>query len=160
MAQLARNRYELVISDSDGGNRQAALQSHEPIISPVWSPDGKKISYVSFEDRKPIIYVQELATGARHAICAFRGNNSAPAFSADGGTLAVALSRDGLTQIYLMNANGTGLRRFTKSYGIDTEPCFSADGQWVYFTSDRGGAPQIYRQPLAGGPGRARDLRL
>ncbi len=152
VAQLARNRYELVISDSDGGNRQAALQSHEPIISPVWSPDGKKISYVSFEDRKPIIYVQELATGARHAICAFRGNNSAPAFSADGGTLAVALSRDGLTQIYLMNANGTGLRRFTKSYGIDTEPCFSADGQWVYFTSDRGGAPQIYRQPLAGGP--------
>lgn len=152
VAQLARNRYELVISDSDGGNRQAALQSHEPIISPVWSPDGKKISYVSFEDRKPIIYVQELATGARHAICAFRGNNSAPAFSADGGPLAVALSRDGLTQIYLMNANGTGLRRFTKSYGIDTEPCFSADGQWVYFTSDRGGAPQIYRQPLAGGP--------
>lgn len=152
VAQLARNRYELVISDSDGANPRAALQSHEPIISPVWSPDGRKVAYVSFEDRKPIIYVQEPATGARHAICAFRGNNSAPAFSADGSMLAVALSRDGLTQIYLMNANGTGLRRFTKSYGIDTEPCFSQDRQWVYFTSDRGGAPQIYRQPLSGGP--------
>ncbi len=151
VAQLGRRQYELIISDCDGENPRRALQSPEPIISPVWSPDGKSIAYVSFERRKPIVYLHELATGARRAVAAFKGNNSAPAFSPDGRRLAVALSRDGLTQLYLINADGTGLTRFTRSYGIDTEPVFTKDGQWIYFTSDRGGTPQIYRQRISGG---------
>lgn len=151
VAQLAERRYELIITDSDGGVPRTALQSPEPIISPSWSPDGKKLAYVSFEHRKPIVYVHELATGVRRPVAAFRGNNSAPAWSPDGRTLAVALSRDGLTQIYLIGVDGSGLRRFTQSYGIDTEPVFTRDGAWIYFTSDRGGTPQIYRQPVAGG---------
>lgn len=152
VAQLGPRRYELVVADSDGGVPRTALQSPEPIISPSWSPDGRRLAYVSFERRKPIVYVHELATGVRRAVAAFHGNNSAPAWSPDGRRLAVALSRDGLTQIYFVNADGSGLRRFTQSYGIDTEPVFTKDGAWVYFTSDRGGTPQIYRQPVAGGP--------
>lgn len=146
--QRSERRYELVVSDSDGANPQVALSSVEPIISPCWSPDGRRLAYVSFEQRKPIVYIHELSTGARRPAAAFRGNNSAPAWSPDGSKLAVALSRDGLTQIYLINADGSNLRRFTKSYGIDTEPTFSRDGRWIYFTSDRGGTPQIYRQPV------------
>lgn len=149
--QRSERRYELVVSDSDGANPQVALSSSEPIISPCWSPDGRSLAYVSFEQRKPIVYIHGLSTGARRPAAAFRGNNSAPAWSPDGRTLAVALSRDGLTQIYLINADGSNLRRFTKSYGIDTEPTFSRDGRWIYFTSDRGGTPQIYRQPVDGG---------
>lgn len=146
-----RRSFELVVSDSDGANPRTALASPEPIISPVWSPDARSLAYVSFENKKPIVCLQELATGERRAVAAFPGNNSAPAFSPDGRELAVALSRDGLTQIYLINRDGSRLRRFTRSYGIDTEPTFSADGRWIYFTSDRGGTPQIYRQPVAGG---------
>lgn len=152
VAQRGARRYELIIADSDGGVPRAALQSPEPIISPVWSPDGRRLAYVSFEQRKPIVYVHELSTGSRRAVAAFRGNNSAPAWSPDGRELAVALSRDGLTQIYRLPLDGSGLKRFTQSYGIDTEPVYSKDGRWIYFTSDRGGTPQIYRQPLAGGP--------
>lgn len=151
VAQYAKNRYELVITDCDGANPRSALRSPEPIISPVWSPDGRRLAYVSFEHKKPIVYLQDLTTGRRRAVAAFPGNNSAPAFSPDGRRMAVALSRDGLTQIYLINADGSGLVRFTKSYGIDTEPVFSKDGRWIYFTSDRGGTPQIYRQPVEGG---------
>ena len=106
---------------------------------------------MSFENKKPIVYLHDLARGIRTPVAAFKGNNSAPAFSPDGSKLAVALSRDGLTQIYLINADGSGLRRFTRSYGIDTEPTFTKDGEWIYFTSDRGGTPQIYRQRVAGG---------
>lgn len=151
VAQLGARRYELIVSDSDGEMPQKALVSNEPIISPVWSPDGRKLAYVSFENKKPIVYLHDLARGVRTPVAAFKGNNSAPAFSPDGTKLAVALSRDGLTQIYLINSDGTGLRRFTRSYGIDTEPTFTRDGQWIYFTSDRGGTPQIYRQRVAGG---------
>jgi TolB protein len=143
-------RYRLVISDADGQNIRNAMNSGEPIISPSWSPDGKKVAYVSFEDRKPVIYVHELATGRRIALSNQKGNNSAPAWSPDGKKLAISLSKDGNTQIYSINADGTGLQRITRGYTIDTEPQYSADGRYIYFTSDRGGNPQIYRMSAEG----------
>jgi len=143
-------RYRLVISDADGQNIRTALNSADPIISPSWSPDGKKVAYVSFEDRKPVVYVHELATGHRITLSNQKGNNSAPAWSPDGKMLAISLSKDGNTQIYGINADGTGLHRLTRGSTIDTEPQYSADGRYIYFTSDRGGNPQIYRMSTGG----------
>ncbi|MFZ1181640.1 MAG: Tol-Pal system beta propeller repeat protein TolB [Herbaspirillum sp.] len=143
--------YRLEVADADGEGTQVALRSNEPIISPSWSPDGGKIAYVSFEARKPIIYIQNLATRQRTLVANFKGSNSAPAWSPDGSRLAVALTHDGLTQVYVINADGSGLRRLTKTSGIDTEPRFSPDGNAIYFTSDRSGGPQIYKVSLDGG---------
>ncbi|TKC91115.1 Tol-Pal system protein TolB [Trinickia terrae] len=144
------NKYLLQISDSDGQNAQSALTSPEPIISPAWSPSGTKVAYVSFEKKKPIVYIHDLPTGRRVIVSDQKGNNSAPAWSPDGNTLAVALSRTGNTQIFAVNADGSGLRRLTQGSSIDTEPCYSPDGQSIYFTSDRGGQPQIYKMPAQG----------
>lgn len=144
-------RYELQIADADGQNAQAALVSREPIISPAWSPDGTRLAYVSFENKKPIIFVHSLATGKRQVVANFKGSNSAPAWSPDGQRLAIVLTKDGSSQIYTVSATGTGVQRLTSSGGIDTEPQFSADGAYVYFTSDRGGSPQIYRASASGG---------
>lgn len=145
-------RYRLNIADWDGENVQTPLASAEPIISPSWSMDGTRLAYVSFESRKPVVYVHTLASGQRKAVADFKGSNSAPAWSPDGRTLAVALTRDGLSQIYLVASDGSGqARRLTTSSGIDTEPAFSPDGRTLYFTSDRGGSAQIYRMPVAGG---------
>lgn len=145
-------RHELQIADADGANPQPALISREPIISPTWSPDGKRLAYVSFEAKKPIIYIHDLPTGRRQQIANFRGSNSAPAWSPDGKRLAVVLTKDGPSQIYIINADGSGLRRLLTSQSIDTEPAWSPDGKWIYFTSDRGGSPQIYRVSVDGGP--------
>ena len=144
-------RFELQVADADGANEQAMLVSNEPIISPKWSPDGKRIAYVSFQNKKPIVYVQNVEVPKQNVVANFKGSNSAPAWSPDGKTLAVSLSRDGNSQLFLINPDGSNLRRLTSSGGIDTEPCFSPDGQWIYFTSDRGGSPQIYRMSASGG---------
>lgn len=144
-------RYELQVADADGYNAQSVLASQEPIMSPAWSPDGSRLAYVSFDQKKPIVVVQNLAQGTTRVVAAFRGNNSAPAWSPDSSTLAVALSKDGLTQLYRINPNGGEAQRLTESAGIDTQPGYSPDGQWIAFTSDRGGSPQIYRMPAAGG---------
>jgi TolB protein len=145
------NRFELQVADADGAGEETALASFEPIISPAWSPDGRRLAYVSFENKKPVVYVHSLLDGKRQVAANFKGSNSAPAWSPDGQRLAVSLSRDGGSQIFLVNADGSGVRRLAQSSGIDTEPVFTPDGQSIYFTSDRGGSPQIYRMPAGGG---------
>jgi TolB protein len=144
-------RFELQVADADGAGAQTVLASNEPIISPAWAPDGTRLAYVSFERKKPIVYIQSLVTGARTVLANFKGSNSAPAWSPDGRRLAVVLTKDGNSQIYLIDADGSNAVRLTNTGTIDTEPNFSPDGQYVIFTSDRGGSPQIYRVPAAGG---------
>jgi len=147
----AGQRYNLWIADADGENAQAALTSPEPIISPAWSPNGTQLAYVSFESRKPVVYVHDISSGKRRLLANFRGSNSAPAWSPDGNTLAVTLSRDGGSQLFALNASGGEPRRLQSSSSIDTEPVFSPDGSSIYFVSDRGGSPQIYKMPASGG---------
>jgi TolB protein len=147
----AGNEYRLEVADADGESTQAALRSNEPIISPAWAPDGTKVAYVSFEHKKPVVYVQDLISRQRTLIANYKGSNSAPSWSPDGSKLALALSRDGYTQVYVVNADGNGLRKLTNTSGIETEPQFSPDGQSLYFTSDRSGGPQIYRMSASGG---------
>ena len=153
IAYVTKNggRYNLWVADADGENSQAALASPEPIISPVWSSNGGQLAYVSFESRKPVVYVHNVASGQRRLLANFRGSNSAPAWAPDGNSLAVTLSRDGGSQLYTIPAGGGEPRRLTQSNSIDTEPVFSADGSTIYFVSDRGGAPQIYKMGSGGG---------
>ena len=144
-------RFELQVAEADGYGPQTVLASNEPILSPAWSPDGTRIAYVSFERKKPIVFIQSLLTGQRVVAANFKGSNSAPAWSPDGKRLAVVLTKDGSSQIYLINADGSNPLRLTSSSAIDTEPNFSPDGQSILFTSDRGGSAQIYRMSVNGG---------
>lgn len=143
-------KFNLWVADADGEGGQPALTSSEPIISPSWSPSGAQLAYVSFESRKPVVYIQNLESRQRRKIADFKGSNSAPAWAPDGKTLALTLSRDGVSQIYGIDSNGGEPRRLSQSGSIDTEPVFSPDGKYIYFVSDRGGAPQIYRMPPGG----------
>ncbi|UYP29395.1 Tol-Pal system beta propeller repeat protein TolB [Pseudomonas sp. Z8(2022)] len=144
-------RYTLQRSDYDGARAVTLLQSREPILSPSFAPDGRRIAYVSFEQRRPRIFVQHIDTGRREQITNFEGLNGAPAWSPDGNRLAFVLSRDGNPEIYVMDMGSRQMRRVTNHYAIDTEPFWGKDGQTLYFTSDRAGKPQIYKTNINSG---------
>lgn len=144
-------KYTLQVSDADGYNPQVLLDSKEPLLSPSWSPDGKKLAYVSFETKNSAVYIQDLLTGAREKVASNPGINSAPAWSPDGTRLALTLSMEGNPEIYVMHVASKQLRRMTNNAAIDTEPTWSPDGKLLAFTSDRGGGPQIYEIPADGG---------
>jgi TolB protein len=149
--QKDKKIHSLQIADADGYNAQVLLESPEPILSPSWSPDGKRIAYVSFERKNSAIYVQNILTGQRERVSGFEGINSSPDWSPDGTRLAMTLSKDGNTEIYIMNLNDKSLKRLTRHGGIDTEPNWSPSGQKLAFTSDRSGGPQIYEISINGG---------
>ncbi|MEE8388068.1 MAG: Tol-Pal system beta propeller repeat protein TolB [Acidiferrobacterales bacterium] len=143
--------FRLMVADSDGANPQTIVTSGEPLISPAWSPDGKRLAYVSFEKKRSMIYIQNLNDGRRFRVASFSGINSAPAWSPDGKRLAMTLSRDGNPEIYILHLAKKRLQRLTFHHAIDTEPAWSPDGESLVFTSDRAGAPQVYRKSVHGG---------
>ncbi|WIG54557.1 MAG: Tol-Pal system beta propeller repeat protein TolB [Rhodanobacteraceae bacterium] len=152
MVGLGNNaQYALVVADSDGYNPQTVVRSHEALLSPAWSPDGKEIAYVSFESGNSAIYIQNIATGARRLVSSRPGINGAPRFSPDGTRLAVSLSFQGNPEIYVLDLGSGGLTRLTHNLSIDTEPRWMPDGQNIIFTSDRSGKPQLYQIPATGG---------
>lgn len=150
----ANRQYRLQIADTDGFNPQTILSSVEPLMSPAWSPDGKQLAYVSFENKRPAIWIQNLTNGQRHKISETPGINGAPAWSPDGRSLALTLSKDGDPEIYVYSMASGLMQRLTDSHGIDTEPSWSPDGQQIVFTSDRGGKPQLYLISPSGGAAR------
>jgi TolB protein len=150
-ASVNNTRYTLQRSDYDGARAVTLLQSREPILSPRYAPDGKRIAYVSFEQKRPRIFVQNIDTGRREQVTNYEGLNGAPAFSPDGSRLAFVLSKDGNPEIYVMNLASRQLSRVTNNPAIDTEPFWGKDGSTIYFTSDRGGKPQIYKTSVSGG---------
>jgi TolB protein len=145
--------YRLMVADSDGFNPQTLVRSREPLLSPAWSPDGKRIAYVSFQKGSSAVYIVELATGvgATDPVSSAKGINGAPAFSPDGTKLALTLSKSGNPEIYVMDIASRSLKQITNHFGIDTEAVWMPDGQSLLFTSDRGGKPQIYQVAASGG---------
>lgn len=146
-----KQRYTLEVADADGYDPKVVLQSPRPLMSPAWASDGHRLAYVSFENKRSQIWVQDLSTGKRDLITSFPGINGAPAWAPNGRELALALSKDGNPDIYVLSLANKQARRITDNLAIDTEPVWSPDGETIYFTSDRGGSPQIYRVSSSGG---------
>ena len=147
-AGTAQASYSVELADSDGARSRTLFSSSEPVMSVSWSPDGKKVAYVSFETKRPSIVVHDIVTGARERLSSFRGINGSPVFSPDGRQMAMVLSRDGNPEIYVMSLADKGLRRITRNRAIDTEPSWTPDGRSLIFTSDRSRQPQIYQVDL------------
>ena len=145
------SKYALMVADADGYGPRTVVNSTEPLMSPSWSPDGRRLAYVSFEGGNSAVWIQDIASGSREKLTSFRGINGAPSFSPDGGRLALTLSKGGNPDVYVMDLGSKQLTQVTNHFGIDTEPSWSPDGSSLYFTSDRGGRPQVYKVAASGG---------
>ena len=140
--------YILYVADADGSNEAVLLKSNEPIISPAWSPDSKKIAYVSFETGMAKVFIQDIGTGKRELVLINDNQVSSPAWSPDGKLLSLTLYQDGNAEIYILNLANKNLTRLTKHYSIDTESSWSTKGTKILFTSGRSGSPQLYEMDL------------
>ncbi len=136
--------FELVVADADGFNPQTVVRNTQPILSPAWAPDGRRLAYVSFATGRSNIIVQDLFTGQTEVVSSSRGINGAPAWSPDGRRLAVSLSRGGSPDIWVIDVDSGQHEQLTHHWSISTEPAWSPDGERIYFTSDRAGRPQIH----------------
>ena len=142
------SRYKLMLADSDGANEKILLSSSEPIISPSWSPDGKRVAYVSFETGMAKVFIQEIASGKREAVLSKDTQISSPSWSPDGKYLSLTLYQDGNAEIYILRLRDRTLTRMTNQFAIDTESSWSPRGNKILFTSGRSGSPQIYELDL------------
>ena len=136
--------FNLMVADADGSNEQILLKSNDPIISPAWSPDSKKVAYVSFETGMAKVYIQDIATGQRELAIENSSQISSPSWSPDGKFLSLTMYQDGNAEIYILNLKNRNLTRLTNHFSIDTESSWSPKGSKIMFTSGRSGSPQLY----------------
>lgn len=142
--EFRKYQYKLVVADWDGFNAADVYTSSEPLLSPSWSPDAKKLAFVAFSETGSVVQSVELVTGQTETIAAFNGINSAPSWSPDGTKLAYSSSTNGSPDVYIYSLNTKQHTRITKHYAIDTEPSWTPSGDGLLFTSNRSGKPQIY----------------
>ncbi|MDG6881964.1 translocation protein TolB [Phocoenobacter uteri] len=143
--------YQLRVADYDGYNAFTVVNSHEPLMSPTWSPDGNYLVYTTFEHRKSQLVLHNIQTNKRRVIASYKGHNGAAAFSPDGTKVAFASNRDSVLNIYVKDLNSGKTVQLTRNEGNNTEPSWSPDGRMIVFTSDRAGLPQIYKMSAFGG---------
>ena len=141
--------YQLEISDADGHNAQIVVKTTYPILSPAWSPDQKKIAYVSFKNGRSEVFIKYPFMRVKSIkIPQFDGISSAPSWHPNSKGLALTISRKGNKDIYFYSLKSKKLDRLTKDVAIDTEANFSPDGNSIAFTSNRSGQVQIYIKDL------------
>ena len=149
-----RNIYKLHVADVDGFNSVTIYKSSKQLMSPTWSPKNNKIAYVSFENHRPEIFIQTLATGERVKLINGNVSSSAPAWSPNEKFMAYTSSVNGNLEIFIHNFLTRDNRRITNSLGIDTESEWGLKSEKIFFTSDRNGNPHIYSKFINNGKAR------
>ncbi|MER0236813.1 Tol-Pal system beta propeller repeat protein TolB [Fulvimarina sp. MAC8] len=134
----------LAIMDQDGANLRYLTEGQDLVLTPRFSPNRQEITYMSFGNGEPRVYLLQLETGQREIVGNFPGMTFSPRFSPDGQKVVMSLQQDGNANIYAMDLRSRATQRLTNTAAIDTSPSYSPDGGRIVFESDRGGRQQLY----------------
>jgi TolB protein len=135
---------QLAIMDQDGFNVRTLTDGSDLVFSPRFSPNRQEVTYMSFANQQPRVYLLQLETGQREVVGNFPGMTFSPRFSPDGQKVIMSLQQEGNSNIYTMDLRSRTTTRLTSTAAIDTSPSYSPDGSQITFESDRGGKQQIY----------------
>ncbi|MFZ0695322.1 MAG: Tol-Pal system beta propeller repeat protein TolB, partial [Alphaproteobacteria bacterium] len=134
----------LAIMDQDGADHTFLTDGRELVLTPRFSPTAQEITYLSYVNNKPRVYIFNIDTGQQEVLGDFPGMTFAPRFSPDGNSVLMSMSTEGNSNIYTMDLRTRSVVRLTDTAAIDTSPSASPDGKQIAFNSDRGGSPQLY----------------
>jgi len=141
----------LAIMDQDGANMRALTDGKSLVLTPRFSPSSQQVTYMSYAEGVPRVYLLDVNTGQRQSLGNFPNMSFAPRFSPDGSRVVMSLQEDGNANIFAMDLASRQISRLTNSGSIDTSPSYSPDGSQIVFESDRGGSQQLYVMPASGG---------
>lgn len=141
----------LAIMDQDGANHAFLTDGQNLVLTPCFSPSAQEITYMSYVNKRPRVYLFNIDTGRQEALGDFPGMTFAPRFSPDGNTVIMSMAQNGNTDIYTLDLRTRRKAQLTDAPGIDTSPSYSPDGSQVVFESDRGGSQQLYIMSAGGG---------
>ena len=141
---LNRRVKRLAIMDQDGANHRFLTDGRTLVLTPRFSPTTQEITYLSYFQNRPRVYIYNINTGQQEVVGDFPGMTFAPRFAPDGNTLIMSLALNGNSSIYESDMRTRKVRQITNSLSIDTSPSFSPDGKQIVFNSDRGGSQQLY----------------
>jgi TolB protein len=134
----------LAIMDQDGENHRYLTDGSYIVLTPRFSPSTQEITYLSYYNNRPRVYLFNIDTGQQEVLGDFPGMTFAPRFAPDGNRVIMSMAQNGNTEIYSMDLRTRKVTRLTNNPAIDTSPSFSPDGSQITFNSDRGGSQQIY----------------
>ncbi|SLN73319.1 Tol-Pal system beta propeller repeat protein TolB [Oceanibacterium hippocampi] len=141
----------LAIMDQDGANHRFLTNGSSLVLTPRFSPTQQEITYLSYFNDKPRVYLYNIDTGQQEVLGEFPGMTFAPRFSPTGNRVAMSLATNGNSDVYVLDLRTRVSKRLTDHPAIDTSPCFSPDGRSIVFNSDRGGTQQLYVMDADGG---------
>ncbi len=141
----------LAIMDQDGANNRFLTSGKDLVLTPRFSPRDQTITYMSYFNDKPRVYLFNIDTGQQEVLGDFPGMTFAPRFSPDGNKVIMSMAKDGQTDLYALDLRTRSVQRLTNSAAIDTSPSYSPDGSQIVFNSDRGGSQQLYVMSAGGG---------
>lgn len=142
----------LALMDQDGANVRYLTRGDDLVLTPRFNPTTQEITYMSYGQGSPRVYLLNIETGQREIVGNFPGMTFAPRFSPDGQRVIMSLQQGGNSNLFVMDLRSKATTRLTDTAAIDTSPSYSPDGSRICFESDRGGSQQIYVMAANGGP--------
>lgn len=134
----------LAMMDQDGENHKFITDGRNMVLTPRFSPNMQKITYLEFVGNNPRVYLMDLDSRSKQVLGNFPGMTFAPVFSPDSSKVLLSYANKGSTNIYEMTLRNKSIKQITYGSAISTSPSYSPDGSKIVFNSDRGGNQQLY----------------